>query len=240
MGLHEEIFLRADYEEFFRSLGLLNYDSFLTFERGEEVSEVRDRIVFRFRPEAEGDAFFLKIYRQPGANRPLSQCLQIQRPMTLAKLEAWNLQWLEERGFIAPKVLAWGGRMNGWSEVNSFLVTEEMVGFEPFDEWLVRSKSELPGKEFQRIKRVMIDRCAEALADLHGQGFHHPFPYLRHFFVPVEPLTPSEPLPLTPSPPCGEGELTIPPPRNAGRGLGGGVLKETLCPATQRHSITDR
>ena len=121
MGLHEEIFLRADYEEFFRSLGLLNYDSFLTFERGEEVSEVRDRIVFRFRPEAEGDAFFLKIYRQPGANRPLSQCLQMQSPKTLAKMEARNLNWLKERGFVAPKVLAWGGRMNGWSEVNFFL-----------------------------------------------------------------------------------------------------------------------
>jgi len=183
MGIREKLNISNSVKEAFDRFGLTDYESFLSFEGGQLVSEVRDRIV-HYRPASEdAPAFYLKVYRNPGANSPFVQLLGFRTPATLAELEARNLEWLENQGFIAPKVLAWGSRTKGFSEVDSFLVTEDLIGYAPFDEWLASGKKDMYPEEFRKAKIDRLERCACLLRTLQEKGFHHPYPYLRHFFV---------------------------------------------------------
>jgi len=185
MAPHEKILLSARWRELYAPLQLTDYSSFLDYQNGEIVSEVRDRIVWKIPRESGHPSAFLKLYRNPGGNRPLSQWIRGEAPVTLAELEARNLEWMREHGFVAPKLLAWGGRMSGFWERDSFLVTEELEDLRPFDEWLRRHRDGTKTEVERHRKRDLIHRCGVLLRDLHERGFHHPFPYLRHFFVPT-------------------------------------------------------
>ena len=219
MRIREKTFFSEDWRKISNSLGLKDFESFLAFDQGDLISEVRDRIVYRYRGWEGIPDFYLKIYRHPGANHPLAQLLRFQRPKTLAEREAENLLWLENQGILAPKVLAWGGRVLGFSEVNSFLVTEAMEGFVPLNEFLERNCQSLPPHEYRKSKLDLLHACATLLADLHRRGFHHPFPYLRHFFVPEQPH------PLTPTARGAEAENEISPLNGVRRGREGEVLQ---------------
>ncbi len=188
MGSHEKLSISDEYQGLFESIGLSEYDQFLSFDRGEMVSEVRDRIVYRCDLDHANLKFYLKIYRNRGGNRPLGQLLGLKNPVTLAEMEANHLEWLRNQGFLAPKLMCWGGRMNGISELNSFLITESMEGYEPLDEWLDGNKREMGSKEYSSRKHRLINACSTLLRDLHDSGFNHPYPYLRHFMVPAKTL----------------------------------------------------
>lgn len=184
-GTRETVWIRPEEGGLIGDLGLRDFDSFLHFSGGGVVSEVRDRIVFRIEPTPGGPAWFLKVYRRRGANRPFHQLLRGQHPVSLAELEARNLEWLARNGFIAPRVVAWGGRLSPLlSERSSFILTEELSGMVPLDEWLRVTQTRLPIPEFTAGKRLLLAACGRLLRGLHDRGFHHPFPYLRHFFVP--------------------------------------------------------
>lgn len=184
-GTRETVWIRPEEGGRVGDLGLRDFDSFLHFSGGEVVSEVRDRVVFRIEPTPGGPAWFLKVYRRRGANRPIHQMLRGQLPVSLAELEARNHEWLARNEFIAPRVLAWGGRLSPLlSERSSFILTEGLSGMVPLDEWLLKSRAMLPIPDFTAGKRLLLAACGRLLRDLHDRGFHHPFPYLRHFFVP--------------------------------------------------------
>lgn len=183
-GYREAVWIRPGEGERINDLGLCDYESFLHFAGGEVVSEVRDRIVFRIEPTPGGPVWFLKVYRRRGANRPFHQIFRGQCPVSLAELEARNLDWLAQHEFIAPRVIAWGGRLSPLlSERSSFILTEELIGMVPLDDWLRANRTILPMSEFTARKRLLLGACGRRLRDLHDRGFHHPFPYLRHFFV---------------------------------------------------------
>lgn len=76
--------------------------------------------------------------------------------------------------------------MSGPWEIDSFLVTEDLVGLQAFDEWLGEATQSLPIHALKIRKRTLLVHCARILERLHQEGFDHPFPYLRHFFVPRE------------------------------------------------------
>jgi hypothetical protein len=165
--------------------GLRDYLDFLQPQRAEVISQVRDRIVFFIPPTAPEQAgLYLKVFQNKGANHPFLQLLAFESPHSLAEAEARRLRWLEEHEFHAPRVMAWGARMNGPWEIDSFLVTEELMGLQAFDEWLRDAVQSLPSPALRIHKRTLLAHCAWTLARLHQEGFDHPFPYLRHFFVP--------------------------------------------------------
>jgi hypothetical protein len=166
-------------------LGLLTPEDYLHPTGGEVVSEVRDRIVYHYPPTLERPGYYLKVFRNPGANGCWSQILRGERPHSLAEVEQRRLAWLADRGFRAPRVAAWGALMRGWSERYSYLLTEDLTALTAFDTWLDSARDILDPGEFRRQRRSLLVGCADLLRRLHEAGFHHPYPYLRHFFVPV-------------------------------------------------------
>lgn len=183
--------------------GFRDYEDFLSPELGQVVSEVRDRVVHFLPKETldSGTGFYLKVFRNRGANRPLNQMfLWGEWPHSCAETEQRRLSWLADRGFDAPRVVAWGAIMkNGFSEESSFLMTENLEGLQAMDEWLDEASGHLSGREFSKAKRALFAAIARMLGRLHSAGFHHPYPYLRHFFVPsYSEETPSMDLPADP------------------------------------------
>ena len=169
-------------------IGFRVYTDFLSPSLGRVVTEVRDRVVFHFPKEETGAGvgYYLKVFKNQGANRPLAQILQREWPCSCAEAEWKRLEWLEEHGFLCPKPAAWGARMRGIWEIDSILVTEELEGLVPLDEWLENTRAQRDPGRFRIAKRIQLDAAARTLSRLHTEGFHHPFPYLRHFFVPSE------------------------------------------------------
>jgi hypothetical protein len=187
MSARTVIRIDSGFEDSLRSLGLRQYEDFLSPSGARVVSEVRDRVVFHLPSIGQpGSGFYLKVFRNRGANKPLLQLLRGTRPHSLAEVEQRRLEWLEAQGFPAPRCAAWGARMRGWSEVDSFLLTAELDGMMALDEWLLAASSRLSTGDYRQAKRRHLLLAANLLADLHAQGFDHPFPYLRHFFVPAE------------------------------------------------------
>ena len=165
--------------------GLRDYQDFLQPPQAEVISQVRDRVVYFVPSSREGmPAFYLKAFTNKGANHPLLQLLSFETPHSLAEAEVRRLRWLETHDFPAPRVLAWGARMNGPWEIDSFLVTEELADLQAMDEWLEDASRSLPSQTLRTSKRKLLTCCARTLSQLHKEGFDHPFPYLRHFFVP--------------------------------------------------------
>ncbi len=165
--------------------GLRVYQDFFQPPQAKVISQVRDRVVYFVPSSGLGSpGLYLKAFIHKGANHPLLQLLSFETPHSLAEAEAHRLRWLEEHDFPAPRVLAWGARMNGPWEMDSFLVTEELAGYQAMDDWLSQAALSLPSHALRIHKRTLFSLCARFLARLHKGGFDHPFPYLRHFFVP--------------------------------------------------------
>jgi len=182
------VHLSPDHSETLARLGFRSYGDFLSPPVGEVISEVRDRLVYRLSSRVVGSSFgyYLKVFRNRGANRPLAQMLSGEWPHTCAEIERRRLDWLADRGFAAPRVAAWGARMSmGFAEKDSFLMTQELENLQAMDEWLQSASGSLTGTDFLREKKALLKTIAHLLSQLHAEGFHHPYPYLRHFFVPV-------------------------------------------------------
>jgi len=185
MAGHEEIHIPSGQKERLEEFGLGDYHDFLDPKDAEVISEVRDRKVYCLSGNGSGPAFYLKVFKNPGGNRPLGQIAHGLVPQSLAEVEQRHLSWLAEQGFRAPKVAAWGASMKGWSEETSFLLTEPLVGMESLEDWLSKAVVRLKPRSFQKEKRLRLEAAGGLLAALHRKGFHHPYPYLRHFYVPA-------------------------------------------------------
>ncbi|NUN95111.1 MAG: hypothetical protein HUU16_02960 [Candidatus Omnitrophica bacterium] len=182
MAIREFLRLGEAFSDLAAWRGLQKYEDFLAPTGAVKVAEVRDRVVL-YLPAREGSegGLYLKVFRKRGANRPWLQLLRGEQPHSLAEHETRRLEWLEAAGFLCPRVVAWGARMKGWSEVDSFLLTSELVGMQALDEWLL---DETPDHSKRVLKRSLLLAAARTLANLHRSGFDHTHPYLRHFFVP--------------------------------------------------------
>lgn len=183
--VREQLFVESTSSGLLEQWGLKVYQDFLKPAGASEIAHVRDRTVYFIPPLTPGHpGAYLKVFHNPGGNRPWLQLLHFEGPHSQAEAESRRLIWLEQHNFLAPRLIAWGACMSGLSEKNSFLLTEELLGLEPMDLWLQQAHDSDSPERTHNLKRRLLMECARVLARLHEQGFDHPFPYLRHFFVP--------------------------------------------------------
>ncbi|MCL4735392.1 MAG: hypothetical protein KJ050_10705 [Candidatus Omnitrophica bacterium] len=238
--VREQLFVEASDSETLEQWGFRGYPDFLTPDGASEISRVRDRTVYFLPPATPGKpGAYLKVFHNPGANRPWLQLLHLEKPHSQAEAESRRLLWLAQHHFLAPRVMAWGARISGIREINSFLLTEELSGLEPMDVWLQQNEESPTAERDSRLKRRFLQRCAEVLSSLHGQGFDHPFPYLRHFFVPSyahcrdSSFHPAEEIPVAVlDVHCAEIRSSV-SPRNRARALTEALISSLKSPLTQ-------
>jgi heptose I phosphotransferase len=102
------------------------------------------------------------------------------------RIEAQNVARLSRSGIAAMKLIAYGEKLHGDGLLESFVLTEELVGYTQLDHFLERR---FPPRNVRQPKRrnadllALIREVAAVAAKFHKLGFNHRDLYCCHFFI---------------------------------------------------------
>ncbi|MBN2216588.1 MAG: hypothetical protein JW719_04355 [Pirellulales bacterium] len=108
---------------------------------------------------------------------------------TAAGIEARNIRRLAREGIDTMRLVAFGQRLDKNGTVESLVMTEELTGFEPLDDFVIRR---FTGGPLDRTRprraaddelRTLIRRVAELVSRFHAAGYNHRDLYCCHLFV---------------------------------------------------------
>jgi heptose I phosphotransferase len=102
------------------------------------------------------------------------------------RAEARSVRRLEAAGIPCMELAAYGERLRNDGLIESFLITPELEGFVPLDDFL-RTRFDIlnPGQSDSRNADLLelIDQVAAVACRFHQSGFNHRDLYCCHFFV---------------------------------------------------------
>ena len=108
---------------------------------------------------------------------------------TAAAAEAQNVGRLARDGIDVMRLVAYGQRLHGDGLVESFVLTEELTGYEQLDHFVARRFAErelrrtLPRDKEDAELRTLIRRVAGLARRFHAAGYNHRDLYCCHFFI---------------------------------------------------------
>jgi len=172
--------------------GLTQFDSVINTSRGECMRALADRENWRLRLDA-AHATGRNVYLKKHHVRTLASRLRARLGMgpgeTAAQTEARNVGRLSRDGIDTMRLVAYGQRLRGDGLVESFVLTEELAGYEQLDHFLARrfGRRELyrtlpRGQRDAHLYRL-IARTAALARKFHTAGYNHRDLYCCHFFV---------------------------------------------------------
>jgi hypothetical protein len=99
------------------------------------------------------------------------------RPVSTPEVRQAGLLFrLQRYGVSTARLLAFGQRQVSPWRIESFLLTESLLGSPSLTEWLVQSAKELPRADANRQRRCLLREIGQALQRMHAAGchLHHP------------------------------------------------------------------
>ncbi|NIA06585.1 MAG: hypothetical protein GWP14_02940 [Actinobacteria bacterium] len=167
--------------------GLGSFQDFMSTDKGEILGQRADRVRMRIKLDSpEGKkVFYLKRYDRSGWIRRLLMALGVCS-RSRGRRELNNIYRLQKAG-LATLVAAAAGE-SGVNE-GSFILVEELSGYQPLHEFLESFLAESDRTEMLRGKRELAKALAKYVRRLHAAGMDHRDLYLCHFFLrPEEPV----------------------------------------------------
>lgn len=168
--------------------GLLPEDENALFEKafsldGEIFRNVKNRKTLRF--EFNGQKYFIKQHRGVGW-REIIKCLsQTKRPVLGARNEYLAIRLLETLRVPTMVCRAFAERGKNPAEMESFIITDELIHKISLEDFCRNWKTEPPAPE---LKHAIIRRLAETCAKFHFAGMNHRDCYICHFLLDTELL----------------------------------------------------
>lgn len=175
---------RAGLEE----AGLDTFDAVMATGRGHCMRALEDRENWRLELPAEGSAgrrvFLKKHHVRSLGSRWQARFGGVPGP-TPGRVEAENVRRLTAEGIGVMRLVAYGEKLRRNGLAESFVITEELRGFAPLDEFLCRRFAPPPRRSAPRDPdyQRLIFEVADVARRLHGGGFNHRDLYCCHFFV---------------------------------------------------------
>jgi heptose I phosphotransferase len=164
-----------------REAGLAAFEDVMESASGHCLRELKVRENW-FLPASEAAhnarGMYLKKHRKRTWLSRLRAWLGIGPGETPARLEVKNVEWLSAQGILVMRVVAYGEKLHADGLLESFLLTEELQGYENLEEFLLR--------RFARVDRDLmrlIRDVAEVARRFHKAGYNHRDFYSCHFFV---------------------------------------------------------
>ena len=105
---------------------------------------------------------------------------------TAGRVEAENVGRLAVIGIASMRVAAWGERLHPDGRLESYLMTEELEGYRPLEQFFAEPFGQLEahsGATRNRDLRRLIRLVADIARRFHGAGYNHRDFYCCHFFV---------------------------------------------------------
>lgn len=168
--------------------GLTDFDAVMGTHDGELLRALRDRENWRLQLDDPHDGprrMYLKKHRVGGWRAWLEAKLGLGTVETAGVVEAENVLRLELGGISAMPLVAYGDRLTADGKLESFVLTEELVGYLPLDDFLQKrfaDRGAAPGRREEHLSRL-IDEVATVAARFHRLGYNHRDLYCCHFFI---------------------------------------------------------
>ena len=145
---------------------------------GEVFRNIKNRKTMRF--SADGAFYFIKIHRATGWREIFKNLLMFKKPVLGAENEYNAIRLLEKLNVSTMEIAAYGKRGSNPAKQESFLVTKEITGKIPLEDFCVDWSTNPP--DFSLRIRI-IRELATAIAKMHFNGMNHRDCYLCHFWL---------------------------------------------------------
>jgi len=186
------MWLDREYRQGLAQAGLDRFGSVMDSSDGDCMRALADRENWRLQLHtAHGSArgVYLKKHHVRTLRSRLRAGLGIGPGKTAAAAEAQNVGQLAEDGIDVMRLVAYGQRLHDDGLLESFVLTEELTGYEQLDHFLARRFARrelhrtLPRDEQDADLRTLIRRVAELARRFHAAGYNHRDLYCCHFFI---------------------------------------------------------
>lgn len=145
---------------------------------GEVFRNIKNRKTMRF--SAEGSFYFIKIHRAVGWREIFKNISMFKKTVLGAENEYNAIRLLEKLGISTMEIAAYGNRGGNPAKRESFLVTREISGKVPLEDFC-SDWNENPPEFSLRIR--IIRELAAIIAKMHFNGMNHRDCYLCHFWL---------------------------------------------------------
>ncbi len=186
-GQPREVWIDEEFVPLLDAAGLVDFDSFMETERGRCLRALEDRENWRLdlpHPDGRAAGMYLKKHHVRSWGWWLRARLGKSPRRSPGRVEARNIVRLDRSGVAAMRLVAFGDRLHADGLLESFVVTEELVGYTQLDHFLRRrfaTGGASPGRDLALAR--LLAQVADVAAQFHQAGFNHRDFYCCHFFI---------------------------------------------------------
>lgn len=171
--INPAFFIRSDFADCFKRLGLESMDNIFSFEKGknltkENLAAFRERIMFE--TDNPRTTLFLKRYQNIPKLIQIKNWINRKKRISLMGCDLEPVENLRRLGMNTPQTIAFGCQWNGLFENRSFIITEKIPDS-------VSLEKNLPIE-----RKNFIENLAAFVRKFHNTGFRHRDLYLCHIF----------------------------------------------------------
>jgi heptose I phosphotransferase len=172
-----------------RQAGLAAFDAVMDSSGGRCLRVLTDRENWYFRPPAAGTAAAAGLYLKKHHVRTWSTRVRAKLSAgpsaTPARIEARHAGSLSALGIDVMPLVAYGERLRTDGTLESFLLTEELAGYEELQAFVRRrfpATSRAASRRDPGLRRI-VGSVAEIVRRLHDGGYNHRDLYCCHFLI---------------------------------------------------------
>jgi heptose I phosphotransferase len=169
--------------------GLASFAAVMAAQSGRLLRTLKDRENWRLELDSDGAArqvMYLKKHRIRSWLYRLRAVFGAGPGVTPGRVEALNVERLERSGIAAMRLVAYGEGLRRDGVAESFVLTEELAGYLPLDDFL-RQRFEpihrsVASRRDPHLRRLIAE-VADVAGRFHRAGFNHRDLYCCHFFI---------------------------------------------------------
>ena len=188
-----DVWTDADFQPDLCAAGLDSVEAVMASSQGRCLRALADRENWRLELARQGGGvrgiFLKKHHVRTWASR-FRALFGLSPGQTAGRVEAENVGRLEAIGIGSMRIAAWGERLCSGGRLESYLMTEELDGYLPLEEFLAQRFARVDTTSSATRDRDLL-RLVELVADIarrfHLAGYNHRDLYCCHFFVKESP-----------------------------------------------------
>ena len=188
-GSGQDVRMDADFRADLCAAGLDSVKAVMASREGRCMRVLADRENWRLeltRRDGGSRGVFLKKHHVRTRLSRFRALFGLDPGQTAGRVEAENVGRLATIGIASMRVAAWGERLHPDGRLESYLMTEELEGYRPLEQFFAEPFGQLEahsGATRNRDLRRLIRLVADIARRFHGAGYNHRDFYCCHFFV---------------------------------------------------------
>ena len=184
-----DAWIDGDFQGDLRRAGLDNVETVMASRQGRCMRVLKDRENWQLELSRRAGGFrgvFLKKHHVRTWHSRIRAMFGLAPGQTAGRVEAENVGRLAAIGIASMRVAAWGERLHSDGRLESYLMTEELEGYRPLEQFLAERFGQAEahsGATRDRDLGRLIRLVADTARRFHRSGYNHRDFYCCHFFI---------------------------------------------------------